>query len=179
MLGATFRWGLVGGLAIDLALGRSTRRHEDLDIAVFRNDQLPLLRWLERWELWVAGSRGSGLTRLNQGAPIPATVHGIWCRQGESEHWRFEVLVEESSADQWAYRRNDTVTLPIEELFQYIDGVPVMAPQVVLLYKGKNPRDRDTADFRAALPSLDPKQRQWLRASLASVHPTCPWLTDL
>ena len=179
MVGATFRWCLVGGLAIDRALGRSTRRHEDLDIAVFRNGQSSFLKWFANWELWGSGSPGSGLNRLTTEEHIPDSVHGIWCRRERSEPWAFEMLIEESIGDHWVYRRNHDVTLPIDRLICSVDGVPVMAPEVVLLYKGKEPRRRDLDDFRAALPLLDPRQRDWLKSSLAVAHPTCQWLSNL
>lgn len=89
------------------------------------------------------------------------------------------MLVEESNGDRWVYRRNHDVTLPIDRLIRHTDGIPAMTPEVVLLYKGKDPRGRDAADFRAALPLLDARQREWLKNSLLVAHPTCPWLPDL
>jgi hypothetical protein len=179
MLGAPFRWCLAGGQAIDRQLGRVTREHDDLDIAVPRKDEGLVRRWLSGWELWCAGSPGSGLDRLGSEDRLPNYVHGIWCRRHESEPWSFEILIEESTEKDWIYRRNHVVTLPVDELIQEAQGVPVMAPEVVLLYKAKSPRDRDRTDFIAALPLLNARQREWLKSALSAAHPHCPWLAEL
>ncbi|MBK7126671.1 MAG: hypothetical protein IPH65_12265 [Dehalococcoidia bacterium] len=46
-----FPWALCGGWAVDSWLGRVTREHADLDIAVFESDQRALLEHLAEWNL--------------------------------------------------------------------------------------------------------------------------------
>jgi|SRR5712664_3858909 len=179
MLGAPFRWCLAGGMAIDRVLGRVTREHDDLDIGVFRNDMGLVRAWLARWELWCAGSPGSGLNRLKIEDDLPHDIHGIWCRRQESGPWSLEILIEESTNQDWLYRRNHLVTLPLDEVMEGAEGVPVMAPEVVLLYKAESPRERDRVDFSAALPLLSVRKREWLRFALSEAHPACPWLAEL
>jgi len=166
-------------MAIDRVLGRVTREHDDLDIAVFRKDEGLVRAWLARWELWCAGSPGAGLNRLDIEDHLPNDLHGIWCRRQESGPWSLELLIEESTDQDWLYRRNHLVTLPLDELIQDAQGVPVMALEVVLLYKAKSPRELDRADFNAALPLLGPRRREWLRVALSEAHPACPWLAEL
>ncbi len=55
------------------------------------------------------------------------------------------------------------------------DGIPYMAPEIVLLFKAKGQRAKDEADFRGALPLLDGEQRRWLNDALDLVHPSHPW----
>ena len=43
-------WFVAGGWAIDLFLGRETRNHQDIDIAIFREDQFELRRHLANWK---------------------------------------------------------------------------------------------------------------------------------
>jgi hypothetical protein len=59
------------------------------------------------------------------------------------------------------------------------DGVRVLAPELVLLYKSKAPRPADEADFRAARPLLDAEARAWLRAALLGASPGHPWAATL
>lgn len=179
MLAAPFRWCLVGGMAIDHTLGRPTRHHDDIDIAVFRTELPSVREWLTEWEFWYAKGPGSGLFSLEGDDQLPDNAHEIWCRRLPSEPWRLEILVERLVDAMWIYRRYHEITLPIEELIRPVAGVPVMAPEVVLLYKAKNPRDRDMADFKAALPLLDAGRRDWLRTAISEAHPDCPWLADL
>jgi len=179
MRGATFRWCLAGGLAVDCALGRTTREHDDLDIAVFRREENSVRDWFAAWELWGAGCSGSGLDRLDSAKPLRRDLHEIWCRRLPDEPWRLELLIEESSADEWLYRRNHRITLPFAAVICEIQGLPVMALEAVLLYKAKSPRDRDLADFNAALPQLTAPQRGWLKMALFEAHPGCRWLAEL
>ena len=179
MGGAPFRWCVAGGLAIDLAIGRATRQHDDLDVAVFRKDQVLVRKWLAEWELWFADSPGSGLDRLGIEDHLAGDVHEVWCRRQESEPWSLEILIEESTDQDWLYRRNHLVTLPLDDVIQGVQGVPVMALEAVLLYKAKSPRERDRADFESVLPILGARRREWLRAALSKAHPASPWLAEL
>ena len=40
-------WFIAGGWAIDLFLGKETREHKDIEIAIFRKDQLNLKTYLK------------------------------------------------------------------------------------------------------------------------------------
>jgi hypothetical protein len=55
-------------------------------------------------------------------------------------------------------------------------GLPILAPDIVLLFKAKELRAKDQVDFEAAVPDMNPSQRQWLRVSLAVCYPKHPWL---
>jgi hypothetical protein len=74
-----FRWGLCGGLAIDEFIGHPTRPHADVDIAVFREDEVVMRTWLAAWEFWAARGPGRGLDLLPSEQSIPGDVHAIWC----------------------------------------------------------------------------------------------------
>jgi hypothetical protein len=78
--------------------------------------------------------------------------------------------------DVWICRRDDRIRRPYVDLIQHdATGLPFMAPEVVLLFKAKASRDKDTTDFTGTLPLLDAGQRQWLVDALALVHPDHPW----
>ena len=55
------------------------------------------------------------------------------------------------------------------------DGLPVLAPEIALLFKAKPPDATDERDFAHALPLLDGRARRWLSAALDLVHPAHPW----
>jgi hypothetical protein len=44
-------WFVAGGWAIDLFLEKTTRPHEDIEIAIFRKNQLALQDYLDGWLL--------------------------------------------------------------------------------------------------------------------------------
>jgi hypothetical protein len=55
-------------------------------------------------------------------------------------------------------------------------GSPCLAPEIQLLYKSKNPRARDQADFGHIAPRLDPDARSWLKHALMRQDPGQAWL---
>jgi hypothetical protein len=86
------------------------------------------------------------------------------------------VFREPHDGDVWICRRDQRIRRPYVEIIQRtLDGIPYLAPEIVLLFKAKNPRDKDEADFRGVLPLLDRGRRLWLDDALAVISPTHPW----
>lgn len=174
-------WGFCGGWAVDLFLGRVTRPHKDVDVAIARKDQLLLQSFL--------CSRGWSLEKAHQGrlSPWPAgeridlPVHGVWCRKPGERPDLLEVLLNECRGDDFAFRRAPSIVR--EGALAWVrgrGGLPLMAPEIVLLYKSDRPDDAPAAaDFAATLPALDPGQRRWLREALVRLRPDHPWLPCL
>lgn len=91
-----------------------------------------------------------------------------------------EVLLNERRSGEWVFRRDERITLPRRRtLLESAWGVPVLAPEIGLLYKAKDPRGRDELDFMALLPHLNQKQCYWLWDAVSLVHPGHPWLGAL
>jgi hypothetical protein len=59
------------------------------------------------------------------------------------------------------------------------DGIPYLAPELVLLFKAKHIRSKDQADFDESLPGMTPRPRGTLAGLLARVYPGHPWLAAL
>jgi hypothetical protein len=68
--GLPVRWWVAGGRAINLFVGSYSRRHQDLDVAVLRPDQLTVQANLDHWDLRV--SHEGRLTRWLLGGGSPA-----------------------------------------------------------------------------------------------------------
>ena len=176
----TFRpWAVAGGWALDLALGRVTRPHADVDVAVFRDDQAALRSALPGWRFAVA--MGGVLAPWEPGRRLEPPVHEVHARPGEGAAGRsLEFLLNERAGTDWVYRRDPAVRLPLARALREVHGgVRVLAPEVVLLYKSRAPRPVDESDFRAARPVLDGDARAWLRAALLRAAPGHPWAADL
>jgi len=176
---ATFPWWIVGGRALDLFIGRETRKHVDIEVAILRQDQAALRDLLGSWEVWYVPEPGKGLLRWDRGTALTQEAHEIWSRETGHDLWQLEVLIEEALGDQWIYRRDDRVSAPISEFGLKIDGVPVIRPEIALLYKSKGARERDHADFAAVLPLLDSSARSWLASALETVGTGQQWLPAL
>src|SRR5207249_11802319 len=130
-------WFVAGGWAIDLFLGRETRHHDDIEVAIFRSDQQAVRQYLNGWEFSkvVAGKREpwQGDERL----ALP--VHEIHAR-GPRDPGEIEILLNESDGTLWRFRRDLRVTRSLSEIGgKSNDGIPYLAPEVMLLYKAKAP----------------------------------------
>ncbi len=99
------RWWICGGWALDVFLGRETRRHDDLDVAVLRRDQLALRRYLGDWDLRYATVEHT-LERWD-GRRLDPPIHGIWARRSAeaSAPWMCEFLLNEERNGEWVFRR--------------------------------------------------------------------------
>jgi hypothetical protein len=171
------RWWIAGGHAIELACGRPIRRHADIDVLVLRRDQLAVQDVLSDWEWWAADPP-STLRPWRPGERLASGVHDIWCRRTGDQPWALQVLLDESEGDDWVSRRDRSVRCPIARIgLRNGDGIPYLRPEIQLYYKAKDIRPKDTFDFDAVLPRLDPVQRRRLHAMLAATygraHPWC------
>jgi GNAT superfamily N-acetyltransferase len=175
-------WGIAGGWALDLFLGRVTRKHADIEVAIFREDQLALREYLS--------SRGWSFEYVRSGElfPWPASqklilpIHEIWCSNSIGPLSRLEVLLNERESDEFVFRRNSHIRAPVSRTFvtRSGDGIPFLAPEIVLLYKSKNATDsKEQLDFVNALDSLGTEVRQRLSDALTIIDPGHPWLVAL
>jgi hypothetical protein len=177
--GLSSPWAIAGGWALDLTLGRQTRPHADVDVAVFRDDQAALRAALPRWRFAVA--TGGTLESWAPGAWLAPPLHEIHARPpagvpGAS----LELLLNERAGGDWVYRRDPGVRRPLTRaMVEVAGGVRVLAPELVLLYKSKAPRANDEVDFHAAAPRLDAEARRWLRAAIMRAAPGHPWAAAL
>lgn len=170
-------WAIAGGWAIDLALGRVTRPHADVDVAVFRGDQAALRAALPAWtfDAVVGGTR----VPWPVGVWLEPPVHEVYGRPAEGAG-ALEFLLNERDGADWVYRREPAVRRPLARALRDTPaGIRVLAPEVVLLYKSKAPRTTDEQDFRVARELLDAEARAWLHAALTRQAPGHPWAAAL
>jgi hypothetical protein len=173
-------WWLAGGWALDLFLGRETRPHDDIDVQILRSHHVQIRAALRNWDTHAADPPGT-LRPWPVGEALPAEVHDIWCRRDESSPWAFQLMVADTSADDWVYRRDPRIRRPVAELSGPTSTrtLRVLSPDVQLLYKSKGLRPKDQQDFDATLPALTMGQRRWLRSALTTASPGHRWLDAL
>lgn len=183
-------WALCGGWAVDAWLGRQTREHVDVDIAVFVQDQAALLDHLRAWQLVAHDARWSGDTNEPwRGRPLEVPVH-IHARLDTGQDlpkkgplladqgFVLDIQFNDRSGDEWILWREPRLSIPRRQCVrQHAGGPPTVVPEVLLFYKAQDLRRRDRADFEALLPQLSGEQRAWLRAAVARIGH--PWLARL
>lgn len=173
---ARFPWWISGGWALDLFLGHQSREHGDLDIAVLRRDQDRAAQLFSDWDLRVA-ARGR-LRSLRPGEWLELGENDLWCRPTPSAPWVFQLVLTEGDQQRWVYRRDRRITRPLAEIgLRTREGIPYLAPELVLLFKATHPLAKDESDFANTIPHLNDAARHWLAGALTVTHPRHPWLT--
>jgi len=179
---ASFPWWIAGGYAIELAVGRAVRPHDDIDVLLLRHDHLAVRELLAKWDCWVADPP-EALRFWAGGETLPKASHDIWCRETPDAPWRLQLMLDESDDDGslWRSRRDPRITRPIADIGSLTTaGVPYLRPEIQLLYKAKAHRPKDEIDFAASLPLLGAAEREWLRDAIALTSgQDRPWLTNL
>jgi hypothetical protein len=177
--GAAMPWGIAGGWALDLWRGSVSRPHSDIEISCFLADLPALLPLLSSFEIAIA--RNKQLTPYAPGTALPAPPFSLWLRRHGETLWDFEIVAEAQLDGRWAYRREASVQRPLSAVFtRTTSGWPIIAPEIQLLYKCKQPRDKDLVDLARYVPALDEAARLWLRSAVAAAHPEfLPMLLDI
>jgi hypothetical protein len=169
-------WCVAGGWAIDLWLGQPTRQHENIEVAILRDDQLAMKYYLEDWKFWLIEQGQRRPWRDWQMRMLP--VHEIEGLSPQGRSVRF--LLNESDGGNWVYHRDFAIRLSLEQwIMRAAFGVPVLAPQIVLLFKSRDRRPKDDLDFRVAADRLEPQQAAWLAEAIGKTDQNHPWLSVL
>lgn len=187
MAGFEYPWLIAGGWSIDLYLGRVTRQHKDVDIMVFRRDQLHLQHHFENWHLYIAYA--GELYAWRRGDYLQPSQHGIWAYRPDRHPPHtpdiqpdLDFLLDElsTSDDTWHFRRDATITRPLAKVIMRTEaGIPFLSPEIALLYKAKNYRAEDRCDFANVREVLEEERREWLASALTVSQPERDWLALL
>ena len=175
MSGVAAPWYVAAGWALELFTGDAARKHDDLEIAV------PEARFGEV----MAAFPGFDWDVVGDGRvwPYPdqsANHHQTWLRGPATGRYHIDVFREPHIGGLWVCRRDASITLPYGELIlRTSEGIPYATPEVALLFKAKQVREKDEADFQRVLPMMNPTQRSRLTSWLSQVHPGHPWITPL
>lgn len=165
--GAPFDWWIAGGWALDLYVQRQTRPHADVDVALLRKDQGLLRVQLDGWMFEYADA--GHLKSWPDEETLELPIHEIHVRRNERQ---LEFLLNESDNRDWIFRRDARIRMPLERFGGLVrDGLPVLPPEVVLLYKSNRLDAKNKHDFEAVRAALDDHARRWLREALTPGHP--------
>ena len=175
------QWAFCGGWAVDLWLNRITRQHKDIDITVFRKDQLSLQSYLLRrgWQLRIAHQ--GQLMRWAAGQWLDLPLHAIWCKHETHEPDFLEVLFNEADETHFIFRRYKRIRRALDNaVVPTKSGWLTLAPEIVLLYKSRDPTDANNRhDFKVGQATLNVEQRLWLKRALEMVDDKHEWLAKL
>ena len=156
MRGSRVRWWLVGGVALSVSAGRCWRDHEDIDIATLNRNLLD-----------------THLRRLQEtGVLLAVDGHRRYVSARFERRLTVEFVLSAGDATCWIYRRNPALRVEWSEAVLYsADGVPYLAPELVLLGKSHSRRPHDETDALEVIPMLRPDRRMFLAELLDPDHP--------
>ncbi|MFI9172352.1 nucleotidyltransferase domain-containing protein [Streptomyces lincolnensis] len=177
LAGVRAPWCVAAGWALDLFRGAQSRPHGDLEIAV------PAAQFAEirdRFPEYLWDAVGWGRIWAAADAEVLAATHQTWLRDPASGQFLFDAFREPHEGLTWICRRDDGLRLPYDAIIERTaEGIPYLAPELVLLFKAKAARPKDQADFDGTLPLLDRARRDALSGWLERIHPGHRWLADL
>ena len=177
LAGVKAPWAFAGGWALDLFRGEVTRDHEDTEITLPAGGFGEVRTALATFEFDVVGS---GRRWPGSDERAMAVMHQTWFRDPSTGAYKLDVFREPHDGDTWICRRDRSIRLPFTDVVrQTVDGLPSVAPAIVLLFKAREVRPKDASDFEGVAPLLDAQSRRWLVDSLERVHPGHAWIARL
>ncbi len=158
-----FPWFIVGGWAIDLFIGEETRVHDDLDIGIYRKNQMHLYRYFETSKKYFINNKskiGKHEKKEWNKEYLQLPIHEIYV---EYKGMELEVLLNERDEDNWVYRRDKEIKLDDRKAILFTEKrIPYLCPEAVLLYKTKELREKDCEDIANASRKMNLTQVKWL-----------------
>ncbi|MFZ5967076.1 MAG: nucleotidyltransferase domain-containing protein [Bacillota bacterium] len=190
-------WYLCGGFAIDVYLGKSTRNHKDLDITIRFEDMIGCIEYLKArgWEI-DAPIGGKRVVPVEYAlAHNELYFDNIWCykkdasfikvertdgvfkyvefsRRKQIELDFLEVLFNRIDKGTFYYKRDPMIKRDTDKAFIKKDGISILAPELVLLYKSKNYQDDDNQhDFHIVIDKMEKERYDWFMNAMRTAYP--------
>lgn len=173
-------WCVAGGWAIDLFLGEKTREHSDFEVVVLRKDFKILFDQVKKYnpKLILPGGKDEDFPFWD-GTEIDESYIQLCLDQQQGLN--FDLLLTPSEGNKWICRRKRSLTLPLEKVVaSSANDLPILIPEIVLLFKGKYLEEKDQKDFESTLPRLTENSKMWLKNSLELCYGTQhQWIAKL
>lgn len=100
--------------------------------------------------------------------------------QARTPDREFDLFAESVDEGLWQFRRDHRIHRDADELIvRSRSGIPVVRPEIQLLYMAKSSEPKNEHDFDSARPHLTPEAARWLAHALAITLPGHRWLTRL
>lgn len=171
-------WWIIGGWSIEVFTGVG-RHHEDMDISILSRDAEAFREFLgDAWTPWNVDE--SWFRPFDARFPDVRPDSQVWVRRDASSPWVLDVPFTPDTDGRWTNKRNPDHTEELEDVTWVApDGLRYARPEVTLMFKAAQVRDKDRRDAEVAIPMLDDRARGWLRDTVARMDPNHPWAREL
>ena len=171
-------WWVVGGHAME-AFNGVHRPHEDVDLVIFSRHVPELREQLRDYHLW--SNDGGTLRPLDDRFPEP--FHDrcqIWVRKNASSPWIIDCPINPDVEGRWQSKRFADHVADLADV-TWVDerGIRFQNPEIVLLFKAAQDREKDRFDLENTWPLLAEDKKRWLRAAVKRYDAEHPWNTRL
>lgn len=175
MEGFSRPWWVVGGYATEAFTG-VPRPHEDIDLVIFGRDVQSMRAHFEgRYHLW--SNDGGTIRPLDDKFPEP--FHDrcqIWVRKDAHSPWIIDCPINPDVDGKWQSKRFDDHVADLDEVTWVDDrGIRFLNPEIVLLFKAAQNREKDRFDLEQVWPLLSDDKRGWLRDAVRRYDDDHPW----
>lgn len=167
-------WWIVGGWSLEAFTG-VTRDHADMDISILSGDAEAFRLFLgDRWTAWNVDD--SWFRPFDHRFTAVRPDSQVWVRRDAGPPWILDVPFTPETDGRWTNKRDPDHTEDLEDITWIApDGLRYARPEVTLMFKASQDREKDRRDARVALPLLDDEARGWLRATVARIDADHPW----
>lgn len=170
--GIDARWWISGGAALDLVVGAPIRERDNVDISTIPSALEAVVAALPaHYELWAP----DGDEAIKPYVPAHEDIQPLRVWDTTAHVWTLQINVEDGAPAAWVYKRDPRLQLPWPQAVIDVDGIPVGAPEVQLIWKSLRPRPADTIDKDAVLPHLSDDQKAVWEKALWRIHPHSGW----
>lgn len=192
-----FTYAFCGGWAIDLFIGEQTRKHGDIDILAYWPERDKIIQYMQSCGFQVYEMLGGGKAHhITDIQDQRREKRNIFCCTLECELVHFyptdetdvlflefkhigqtklnfiEFLFNDKDGADLIYARNCAVRQPLTDAVLYRGGLPVLSPEMCLLYKSTDTeREGYQSDYDHAMAYMDEQQKHWLNDALAVMYP--------
>ncbi|HXH77525.1 nucleotidyltransferase domain-containing protein [Nocardioides sp.] len=168
-------WWVIGGWSIEAFTG-VPRQHEDMDISILSSDVEEFRLFLDdRYTPW---NVDDGWFR-----PFDARFTDVrpdsqvWVRRDAQSPWILDVPFTPDTDGRWTNKRHLAHTEDVDDVTWVApDGLRYARPEVTLMFKAAQSREKDRQDAEVALPMLDAGARRWLSDAIARFAPHHEWV---
>jgi hypothetical protein len=169
---------IAGGWALDLFADRVRRSHSDVDVLVLARDLHQVAATFTNPRPTLENPTTGDTRPWAPGEQLTPGPH-VLAFPDDLFPAPVRIILAAVDGDDWVYHRGrGTIRKPLDEI-TLTNGLPYLSPEIVLLYKSRSDRPKDTEDFHDVADLLDPVRRAWLRAHIAPRYPDHPWLDAL
>jgi len=172
-------WYFAAGWAIDLYLNKNTRNHDDVELAIYREDQQEIHELLgKHWRMEVIKDRKQYLWQKDDYIGLPH--HQIHVKNPQTKIILFDIFLLDNDKSNWIFRRNKKITMDIEKIYRLnSENLPYLTPEINLLFKAKEMREKDIHDFNQTLGYLGNEEKSWLLDALRIEYPGSAWIKQI